>query len=421
MSGDYVDVCRHKFFAEVFSGKHSVQELITYFYGYAGTIYNDQIEVLLKALNRLDALNPWTEADLFSNSNGLGARACAVLGKSAGELYFSPVEHSIFTWKLFAQNPNEFRSARLPLPLCQGLPRQDRPEFNLHHIAADAIFLSPNNFFVMDRASRTYWPLAATRRFPASVAEVVSSAVKGQAVLIQDRGHGANFAHFLLDSMLRLVWFCERVGNACDYTFIMGGYMTEFHREVLGCVRDWLNLPESCFYWPQREETLSLAQGIFAFSDTVRHSAHPAYMMHPDAMRVIDEIASRLRIEPGADARVYVSRGDAALRRIANEEALVEKLTAMKYRSVKLAELSMAGAKSIIAPHGMGLTHLALRGGSLDMLELFHPKHGSDAYAFLAGAKRFSHGFLVGRELGDMKADYEIDVEQMLNFAKIMA
>jgi hypothetical protein len=427
---NFIQTSRAGYFKEIFSRTRTVRELIEFFYCFTGPIYEDQTRLLLEEINRQEAGNSkynWQEADLFAHDTGLGARACAEIGKRSDDLYFAPTHQSVFTWKLFASNKNELRSLSIPYPLCQRLPFQDRPEFNLYHIPADAIFLTPNSFFAFNRANKSYWPLASTRCFPRFVAEKISKTIKGPAVLIQDLGDGTNFSHFLFDWMLRLVLFCERVGNARDYTFIMGGQVTAFHKEVMTCVREWLGLPESCFFWPERGVTLGLPEGIFVFSDSKENSLHPAYMAHEYGMNVIKTIAGRLKIEPAAFDRVYISRGDAALRRIAEEGPLVERLAAMNYKIIRLSELNMreqfsvvAGAKSIIAPHGMGLTHIALRDGPLDLLELFHPRFGTDAYAFIAGAKKYCHAHLVGRELGDEKGSYEVDVDKVVAFSRMM-
>ncbi len=252
--------------------------------------------------------------------------------------------------------------------------------------------------------------------------------ISGPVVLIQDQWDGGNFSHFLFDWIFRIVVFCDHVADAKDFTFIIGGKPTDFHREVMSCLVEWLGLKETSFFWPDQEMVFSLEMGIYTFSDVKLSPSHPAYMAHKYAIDIIANIADRLKIVPGNVERVYISREDAALRRVVDERQLIERLTSLRYEPVSLSKLTVrdqfsvvSGARSIIAPHGMGLTHVALRNRAVDLLELFHPTGGTDAYAFIARAKGYPYAHLVGKDLKDGKANYHIDVEEVFGIARNMS
>jgi hypothetical protein len=56
----------------------------------------------------------------------------------------------------------------------------------------------------------------------------------------------------------------------------------------------------------------------------------------------------------------------------------------------------MRTAKTVVAPHGMGLAHLAFHTGRAKVIELHNPNEGTDTYAFLTKGKGFEYTAVLG-------------------------
>lgn len=98
--------------------------------------------------------------------------------------------------------------------------------------------------------------------------------------------------------------------------------------------------------------------------------------LHPDAVAWL----RRIFVAPaqaGAARRLYVSRRDAALRRIVNEEELAAALGALSFEtlvpgtmSVKAQAQAFSQAKIIVGPHGAGLVNVIFAPPSAAVIEL---------------------------------------------------
>ena len=91
------------------------------------------------------------------------------------------------------------------------------------------------------------------------------------------------------------------------------------------------------------------------------------------------------------------------------------------YTTIRLSEhdivdqLSMiANARSVVAPHGMGLAWLLFHQGMATVTELFHPNVGSDAYAFVSRAVGLDYRFVIGQDAGDDRVGYSVPIEQVI-------
>ncbi len=106
--------------------------------------------------------------------------------------------------------------------------------------------------------------------------------------------------------------------------------------------------------------------------------------------------------------RLYISRAQARVRRVLNEAAVMEVLSAFGFRSCRLEGLSLAeqvrlfsAADVVVAPHGAGLANL-LFAGRIPVLEL-HCRAVSPVYFFLALALGQPYDYLYPQELtGDV-------------------
>jgi hypothetical protein len=140
-------------------------------------------------------------------------------------------------------------------------------------------------------------------------------------------------------------------------------------------------------------------------------------MAHPQSMRALASFCATLPGSDGAGKRIYISRADAARRRIANEEALVGALQERGFKTVELAKLPpheqigvFRAAEVVIGPHGMGLTQIIMGHQLGRLIELFHANAGTDAYAFVARAAGIQYDFMVGPDVANTPNDFSIDV-----------
>jgi capsular polysaccharide biosynthesis protein len=90
---------------------------------------------------------------------------------------------------------------------------------------------------------------------------------------------------------------------------------------------------------------------------------------------------------PSGSARLYVSRSDATIRRVVNEDALVAELARCGFERVVLRGKSLAeqielfsSADFIVAPHGAGLTNTLFCPPGTGILEIYPPNYVNPCY-----------------------------------------
>jgi hypothetical protein len=245
-------------------------------------------------------------------------------------------------------------------------------------------------------------------------------------VLIQDIYPGSNFAHFLLDWIVRLALFAEHAPvPASECRFVLGGVPGEFHRIVLDAATSLLGLDDENFVFPTGATLIRGGSRLFYFSDQCSPCGHPAQLCRPEAVEWLNRLARAISgaAETGSAGRkLYISRSDAGQRLVANEAALFQALEARGFEFVRLADLPvpdqfalMGSAETVVASHGMGLTYLALhQERGLRVVELHNPYGGTDAYAFICKGKGFDYvpviGSVVGAETAVRRAWWQQDL-----------
>lgn len=101
--------------------------------------------------------------------------------------------------------------------------------------------------------------------------------------------------------------------------------------------------------------------------------------------------------------RLYISRSQAATRRVINEAEILDLLTQYGFESVTLETLSVAeqaalfaSATVVIAPHGSGLTNLVFCPPTTIVVELFSPNFVYPCYWFLSNLVGLDYYYLLG-------------------------
>jgi hypothetical protein len=117
--------------------------------------------------------------------------------------------------------------------------------------------------------------------------------------------------------------------------------------------------------------------------------------------RVRRALLERLDVDAGARRRLYVSRGDAADRRVLNEEEVVEALAALGFERVILGQLPLpaqlrafAEAEVVIGAHGAGLANAIVAPECAWLIELVGDKVVNPMYAALASIIGARYGYV---------------------------
>lgn len=116
---------------------------------------------------------------------------------------------------------------------------------------------------------------------------------------------------------------------------------------------------------------------------------------------------------PQAGRRIYISRRDAAIRRISNEDELLPILARRGFECVQLTRLSLAEqvslfqqAECVVGHHGAGFTNTVFCSPGATLVEIFQDGHFAPMFARLAQLGGLGYGYAVG---APRNQDTEID------------
>ena len=325
-------------------------------------------------------------------------------------------------YELLPPSPNPYASLALPKPIDQFMSMAQRPALVTYkHERAD-LFVTPLGYQLFDQGQRIYWPEASTRAYPQEAIGGPHRTVRQPVVIVQDGYEGTNFAHFLFDWIPRLCHFvAAELEQKDECVFLMGGAPSELHALILDRVCALYGLKREQFIFPTGSEVWHIEAPIYVFSDLKVAVMHPAHIAHDKSIAVIRSVAAGISTPRGNDRRIYISRGDTRLRKLANEDRLWNVLSAHGFVMVRLAEIPVAdqirivrGADVIVAPHGMGLTHIAFHPGGLTLIELHNASVGTDAYACIAHALGFRYRAVFGTDAGNEVHDFVVEPDDLL-------
>ena len=326
-------------------------------------------------------------------------------------------------FELLPEFENPYARFALPPPLNINMGKIRRPSLLVYRATAVDLFLTPIGFQLFRRREGIYWSAASTRAYPLEAMEHSPIAVDKCVIIVQDIFEGTNFSHFLFDWVPRLGLFLDAglVGPS-DCTFVLGGIPSEFHLHVIQAICEAYSLSENQFLFPAEPEVWHIEGPVYFFSDLKETIMHPAHMAHPRSIAIMRDVCSRIRTASGDIKRIYISRGDTSLRRTANEAELFDHLKPFGFMEVRLASLPfleqvklVRGAEIIIAPHGMGLTHIAFHQGLPLILELHNPTIGTDAYACIAHALGFKYHAILGVDTGEDAHHFTVAPREVIN------
>ena len=133
--------------------------------------------------------------------------------------------------------------------------------------------------------------------------------------------------------------------------------------------------------------------------------------------------------------KIYISRADAQVRQVSNENELLPLLEAAGFEPVQLQKMSLieqiscfAEATHIAAPHGAGLSHLTFASPGTRVLEFFDPLYVNACFYALADICGHDYTYIIGQgkrppegvDLEISIAHISVEPEQMRQGLKLM-
>jgi hypothetical protein len=306
------------------------------------------------------------------------------------------------------------------------------PEERIHFARGAEVVAGPRQFLVFDPSAGAYYPACN----PAGLTKLSTGGevveVEGPVVIAGDEFDHSNVAHFLFDGCLRIANFCdafpELKGRAL---FVTNGRPTSLHRLAIDALCKFHGLSERQIVFPRQMARLRPAEGVYWFSD-LAHDRHPCQCFRPEALEKFTEIAremaSRVAPSPHRAAKILISRTDATLRRLANEDELLDRLGPLGVRRVVMSRHSwaeqidiVANADVIVAPHGMGMTLAAFNFRKPKVVEIFHPTIATSAYALMAKAYGMDYQPVFAVETDPRTLDYALSAADIEWIARLVA
>ncbi|MBD3880412.1 DUF563 domain-containing protein [Phormidium tenue FACHB-886] len=206
---------------------------------------------------------------------------------------------------------------------------------------------------------------------------------------------GHNYFHWMVDVLPRLE-ILRRSGvswDEIDWVWINGGQQA-FQQETLRAI----GVPQAKVLSSDRHPYIQARLLVPSFA------GHLGWL-EPWALHFLRETFLPLAQPPSniQSDRLYISRASAQHRRVLNEAALIEQLQPLGFVSVELEKLSFAEqvglfaqAKTIVAPHGGGLTNLLFCQPETVVVEMASPHYLRHYYWAISQPLRLQHFLLTG-------------------------
>jgi hypothetical protein len=165
-------------------------------------------------------------------------------------------------------------------------------------------------------------------------------------------------------------------------------------------------------------------------------STHGMFLYHPCLTALFDRMSAAVPGPESLPVRIYLDRRGSALRRLVNEDEVVDALRPMGFVPVRPEALSLAdqvrlfrGARAIVAPHGSGLTNLGFCRPGCAVLELHMDAYVHWCFRNLAAVRGLAYDCVLGRAVGDWgevsstvhAARWVVSVQHVMAAASAMA
>ncbi len=194
-----------------------------------------------------------------------------------------------------------------------------------------------------------------------------------------------NYYHWMLDALPRLLLLKHATENFQNYdAILLSGARARYETESLAA----LEVPADKIRYVDSRHRFTIGSAVIPSMD------HDASILAPWKIRSLRQLV------PDGDAtrRIYISRRNAAVRRVVNEDELVALLRKHGFEILELENLSwreqthlFAQAEVIIAPHGAALANAAFCAANCRIAEISTRAGYRDWYFQLAATARLRY------------------------------
>jgi len=243
------------------------------------------------------------------------------------------------------------------------------------------------------------WWIGLPSRVVASRAANAPVIARRRAVLVSDTFPSPNYCHFLCDQVTRLTLYRQAGVDLATVAVIGARLAQPFQHEIAERfgAGEWIATDR-----PRRIRVAEL--WVVSTCADNQHPAHVGAKWARTAIRTAFSVHTAL---PGGK-RLYVSRADASVRKVANEAALIERLTSLGFDIVAPGTMTVAEqaarfaqASHVVGLHGAGMTNVVFCPPGTSVLELLHPYYATNAFAVLSRAGGLDYRAMAGCDGGD--------------------
>jgi capsular polysaccharide biosynthesis protein len=209
-----------------------------------------------------------------------------------------------------------------------------------------------------------------------------------------------NYYHWLGDVLAR-IHLLDKSGIRIDKYIVNGKGPVPFQMETLAM----LGMPGHKIVWNKPGMHLKPKRLIVPSFETYRLQPFVPHSMPGWASRYLrTALSNRLgQTTQTGYRRIYVSRENAQVRKVTNEEQVCHLLNGYGFHKVLLESLSVAeqirlfaSADTIVAPHGAGLANLLFCRPGTKVLELYAPNYVNTVYWYLSNHFGLDYYYLFG-------------------------
>ncbi len=278
----------------------------------------------------------------------------------------------------------------------------DRVAVAVTRVDEAEILVGRGNIIICDARGRvrtdvslSQFPVLVERRLRQEIGDEAEAV--DEVVVVSDKFPPvANLCHFLLDQMTRLALY-QKAGVDTAAALALGPDITTPFQAAITA-----KLDVGAYRGVQGSYRLKAGR-VWVASNCDSHLLHPAHMGAPWATDFLRRSFGATG-EPGT-RRLYISRLDAVNRHIQNEAEVATVLNQAGFETILASQIDYAeqvelfkSASHVVGLHGAGLANLVYCSPSTQVLEIFSPLGGTEAYAILSSALGLNYSVLIGSD-----------------------
>lgn len=319
-------------------------------------------------------------------------------------------ERTVFQTPPHRRSPPEHRNG-IPKPFQRGIKQAQATTLRLLtlenayvcHVSDAPVIVTADRAHIVANYSSKYAGLVHFYDHDLNGQLDAALEIDGPALILAGDNRGTNYCHWTVDTLPRLA--CLRdLADLSDVRIITGPLKAQFQRDALRiCGFDDARIVECAPFQAVRARTLMVPEDL-------HRSLHPACKAAPWAIGFLRETLGRdtpiRAAAPRNGTRLYISRGDAAHRRVVNEDELVAELGRLNYVPLRLSDMSVqqqvsafSQASHVVGPHGAGLANIVFAQAGAQLIELFSSEYGTPAFYMLAEGSRVRYASYVAEQL----------------------